>query len=88
LRGECVVAPDEFQVDGRHPRGSPMLDGGSEFLTVATEIEIGVTPAVELRRTAQGLAGSSKQTSHTSPISPPSWDAGARLYRSCHDSCG
>ena len=58
LEGKGVVALGEFERDAGHGGGGTMLDGQDDaIVAVAAEIEIGIAPGVELRRSAQGLAG-------------------------------
>jgi hypothetical protein len=58
FEGECVVALDQFKCDAGHGGGGTMLDGQDDaIVTVPSEIEIGIPPGMELRRSAQGLTG-------------------------------
>jgi hypothetical protein len=58
LKGECVVALDQFKRDAWHGGSGTMLDSQNDaVVTVASEIEVGITPGVELRRSAQRLTG-------------------------------
>ena len=58
LEGKSVVALGEFKGDAWHGGGGAMLDGQDDaIVAVAAEIEVGIAPGVELRRSAQGLTG-------------------------------
>ena len=58
LEGECVAALDQFKRDAWRGDGGTMLDGQDDtIITVPPEIEIGIAPGMELRRSAQGLPG-------------------------------
>ena len=59
-RLECkgVVTLGEFKCDALHGGGGAMLNGQDDaIVAVAAEIEVGIAPGMELRRSAQGLAG-------------------------------
>src|ERR1700730_18341654 len=56
--GEGVGALSEFERNGEHGRCSAVFDGEDELVVAAAaEVEVGVTPSVELGGAAQGLAG-------------------------------
>ena len=58
LEGKSVVALGEFERDAGHGGGGAMLDGQDDaIVAVAAEIEVGIAPGVEFRRSAQGLTG-------------------------------
>ena len=58
LECESVVTLGEFKCDALHGGGGAMLDGQDDaIVAVAAEIEVGIAPGVELRRSAQSLAG-------------------------------
>jgi len=58
LEGECFVALGQFEGDAGDCGSGAMLDGQNDtVVAVAAEIEIGITPGVELRGSAQSLPG-------------------------------
>ena len=58
LEGKGVVALDQFKRNARHGSSGAMFDGQDDaIVAVAAEIEVGIAPGVELRRSAQGLPG-------------------------------
>ena len=58
LEGQGAVALGEFERDAGHGGGGAMLGGQDDaIVVVSAEIEVGIAPGVELRRSAQGLAG-------------------------------
>jgi len=60
LQGEGVVLLGELERDAGHGGGGAMLGGQDDaVVAIAAEIEVGIAPGVELRRSAQGLAGAS-----------------------------
>jgi len=59
---EGVGALSEFECHGGHGRRGAMLDGQDDIaafagIAVAAEVEVGITPGMELGGAAQGLAG-------------------------------
>lgn len=56
-KGEGRTVLSQLEGEGIGGGGGPVLGGEGEGLLVAAEVEIGVAPAVEFARTAQGLAG-------------------------------
>jgi hypothetical protein len=58
FEGEGIGALGEFEGNGGHGGCGAVLDGKGELIAVTAQIEVGVTPGVELGRAAQGLAGS------------------------------
>ena len=58
LEGKSIVALDQFKRDAWRGGGGTMLDAQDDtIVTVPPEIEVGIAPGVELRRSAQGLTG-------------------------------
>ena len=58
FEGKSAVALDQFERDAWHGGSGTMLDGQDDtIVTVPPEIEVGIAPGVELRRSAQGLTG-------------------------------
>ena len=58
LKRQGVVALGQFQCDTGHGGGGAMLDGeDAAIVAVAAEIEVGIAPGMELRLSAQSLAG-------------------------------
>jgi hypothetical protein len=58
FEGKSVVALDQFKRDAWHGGSGAMLDGQDDaIVTVPPEIEVGITPGMELRRSAQRLTG-------------------------------
>src|SRR5580704_18121176 len=56
--GEGVRALSKLERDGGHGRCSAVFDGEDELVVAAAaEVEVGVTPGMELGGAAQGLAG-------------------------------
>ena len=56
LKGKGVGSLDQFKRNAGHGGSSPMLDGQDDtIVTVTPKIEVGITPGMELRRSAQGL---------------------------------
>ena len=47
----------ELELDRRQRRGSAMFDGERELISEPTQVEIAVTPCMELGRATQSLAG-------------------------------
>ena len=58
FEGESVVSLGEFERHGGHRSGGAVLDSQNDaVVAVASEIEVGIAPGVELRRSAQRLTG-------------------------------
>src|SRR5262245_19538346 len=57
LQGEGLARFDKLDLHGFKGRCGAVLDREGEGICFAAEIEIAVTPGVELRRATQGLAG-------------------------------
>ncbi len=57
FEGERIAALRKFESDGRRRRGGAVFDGEIELPARSTQVKIGVTPSMELGRTAQRLAG-------------------------------
>jgi hypothetical protein len=58
LEGKSVVALDQFKRDAWRGGGGTMLDAQDDtIVTVPSEMEVGIAPGVELRRSAQSLTG-------------------------------
>src|SRR6266545_96354 len=57
VKRKGVAALRQRECDGGDGRGGAVLDCEGEIVAVASEIEVGVAPGVELRGAAQGLAG-------------------------------
>ena len=58
LEGKSIVALDQFKRDAWRGGGGTMLDAQDDtIVTVPPEIEVGIAPGVELRRSAQRLPG-------------------------------
>ncbi len=56
FEGKSVIALGQFKRDAGNGGGGTMFDGQDDaIVTVPSEIEVGVTPGVELRGSAQGL---------------------------------
>jgi hypothetical protein len=55
---EGVVVLSKFKRDALHGGGGTMLNGENDaVVAVASEVEVGITPGVELGRATQGLTG-------------------------------
>src|SRR5262245_15349861 len=57
LQGEGLPCLDELDLHGFERWCRAVLDREGEGLSFAAQIEIAITPGVELRRATQGLAG-------------------------------
>ena len=58
LEGKRVGALNEVEGESGHGRGGAVFDGeGDAVIRVATQIEVGIAPGVELGGTAERLAG-------------------------------
>ena len=58
LEGKRVGALNEVEGESGHGRGGAVFDGeGYAVIRVATQIEVGISPGVELGGTAERLAG-------------------------------
>jgi hypothetical protein len=58
FEGKSVIALDQFKRNARHGSGGTMFDGQDDaIVTVSAEIEVGIAPGMELRRSTQGLPG-------------------------------
>jgi hypothetical protein len=52
-----VITLGQFERHTGHGGGGAMLDGQHDaIVAVAAKVEVGITPGVEFRRSAQGLA--------------------------------
>ena len=81
LEGQSVVAFGQFKRQSGHGGGGAMLDSQDDaIVAVAAEIEVGVTPGVELRRSAQGLTGADGARPLSGMVDKRDGDGMAALY--------
>src|SRR5208282_3427445 len=80
LQSESVIALGEFERHTGCGGCGAMLDGQhNAIVTVAAKVEVGITPGVEFRRSAQGLAGADGASSLSGMVDDRDGDGMAAL---------